>query len=137
MVLASCNRMYSITECKDVEQVIVTMCADRGAVSPDRMRALFFLLLNVDMCLKEYICSPGNFDLYLTAFSFHDRGKREDRAALQRRHLFATVGVEPMQEGKARCFMTSLRRVVNDWLADEALSCADLIQVVKEEYLVS
>ena len=63
MVLASAVRLHSITQCAFLAGMLRRMTVDPAAqASPppvDMIKALFFLLLNVDMVLKEYVCNPS------------------------------------------------------------------------------
>ena len=74
-VHASAVLLHSITQCKFLvgmmNAVVSQMnarsrhppCASSheglAACGPDVIKALFFLFMNIDMVLKEYVCDPG------------------------------------------------------------------------------
>lgn len=79
---------------------------DKQEFEPDVARALFFLLLDKDMALKE--------------------------AALKG---IPQHGVEPMTERKAENFFLSLREeAINPWLCNEQLSPTSLLDAVASLY---
>ncbi len=38
-------------------------------IAPDTVKALFFLFLNVDMVLKNYVCTPSSVDAFAEAMN--------------------------------------------------------------------
>jgi hypothetical protein len=150
-VRASAVRLHSITRC----QFLVSMMncitgqmqqlnpSDQHALhGPDTVRALFFLFLNVDMVLKEYVCNPCDKKAFATAMNIKYKGggsniSAEQLKILQRMHAWSMVGTRPMHDAKARRFFTTLHdKIVCEWLQDERLHPSDLMHMVKEEYLV-
>lgn len=153
MIQASASRLYSITGCEDVKMMVQGVALNRESVGEDRLKSLFFLLLNVDMPLKEYICDPTDLNLYAAAHNLHHqlaqrRQQQQQNATprgiadastggiVEQRHQLACINTGGMQPDKARAFLVMLKRVVNAWLCNEDLTCADLVQEVKQEYLV-
>ena len=57
---AGAARLHSITGCQDLETMARQVTTKRAELGMDTLRALFFLITNVDMPIKEYICCPGN-----------------------------------------------------------------------------
>lgn len=142
-VQASAVRLHSITQCPFLASMIRGMAAQQHAL--DAIKALFFLLLNVDMVLKEYVCSPGCVKAFAAAMNVRrpaaaERGKRkaaDDDEPLARMHAWSMIGTRAMDPAKARRFFTVLHdSIVKMWLQDERLHASDLVQMVKEEYLV-
>lgn len=132
-VLAGAARLHSLTGCPELEVVAAAVSSGAGgAVGMDTLRALFFLVLNVDMPIKEYICSPGDRGLYATAV-----GVPRDSPRLEAMHSYSVLGTRPMERPRARRFMLELGGLVRAWLSNEALTPSDLMDKVKEEYLVS
>lgn len=125
------SRLYSLTGYEKLPQMIAQVNSKGIELGMDKLRALFFLILNVDMPLKEYICSPGDKNLYAIALAV------KPDETLEKRHSYSMVGTKPMSKEKARRFMLELRDLVNAWLSNEALTCYDLVSKIKEEYLVS
>jgi hypothetical protein len=76
---------------------------------PDVSRALFFLLLDRDMAMKEAILKG-----------------------------IAAHGIEPLPERKAETFFLSLREeVIEPWLSDERVTTTNLIDKVASLYWAS
>ena len=98
MVHASVVRLYSITGCKHLKgmmECIVQNCElgqcprqqqqdgqcsnARVNLSADVLKASFFLLLNVDMVLKEFVCNPCSRQMLAAAMNIQDHARsRED-----------------------------------------------------------
>ena len=169
-VLASAVRLHSITHCPFLSSMMNSVLAHSSssvssAIGPDVIKALFFLLLNVDMVLKEYVCTPGCVKAFAAAMNIASssaatyakkaataangslESKRRkllsntktdaEKECLMRMHAWSMMGTRPMDPAKARRFFTVLHdSIVKMWLQDERLHASDLVQMVKEEYLV-
>jgi hypothetical protein len=59
-VNAGAARLYSITNCQELKYMAKIVAERRSELGMDTLRALFFLIVNVDMPIKEYICCPGD-----------------------------------------------------------------------------
>lgn len=128
------SRLHAITGCQEIEVMLERVMRERGALGMDTLRALFFVVLNVDMPLKEYICAPGDRTLYAVALGLAAGTSAE---AMEKRHSYSMVGTKPIERAKARRFMLELGDIIRAWLSNEALSASDLVAKVREEYLVS
>lgn len=128
-VHASACRLYSITSCQQLGELAHRLATDVDSVSADRLRAIFFLLLNVDMQLKEYVCDTGSMGLFAAALNLSDA----DAAS---RHRFSLVGTSCIAPDRMKHFIVQLREVSNTWLSNETLTCSDFVRKVKSEYLV-
>jgi hypothetical protein len=154
-VRASAIRLHSITQCKFLVSMMNSVMEqvqqqqyplqDSCRHGPDSVKALFFLFLNVDMVLKEYVCNPCDKKAFATAMNIKYKGSggssgcpaAEQAKVLQRMHAWSMVGTRPIHDAKARRFFTALHdRIVCAWLQDERLQPSDLVHMVKEEYLV-
>ncbi len=105
-VRASAIRMHSITQCAFLVSMINTLVQNSDAWSSassassarnsrdvdggseanatygsDVVKALFFLLLNVDMVLKEYVCDSGNVKAFGAAMNIRVTGSAAATAA--------------------------------------------------------
>lgn len=135
-IRAGAGRLHSITGCTELERMVSCVSskldgARLGAgLGMDVLRALFFLVLNVDMPIKEYICNPRDMALYATAV-----GLRPDSPQIERMHSYAMLGTKPMGTERARGFMLELGGLVRAWLSNEALTPPDLVNAIKQEYL--
>ncbi len=149
-VQASAARVHSIAQCPFLAGMIRSILDDRFKGGPDVVKALFFLLLNVDMVLKEYVCNPGCVKAFAAAMNIISHANQEKAAETKKRrlddsqqqqlarlHAWSMLGTRPMDPAKARRFFTVLHdSIVKMWLQDERLHASDLVQMVKEEYLV-
>jgi hypothetical protein len=120
-------------------RLVVTWAVARKAVKDilsmkmDTLKALFFLFLNVDMVLKEYVCSTGNKAAFAAAMNM-----KQNDPNLDKMHAWSMVGTRPVQAAKARGFFKALHdRVIKSWMQDERLTPTDLVGMVKDEYLVA
>ncbi len=181
LVHASAVRLHSITRCPFLASmmeciareaastaVAADMCTGphatgRSAHGPDVIRAMFFLFLNVDTVLKEYVCKPGCVKAFAAAMNIRmpsasaaaataagggvARGSSGKSCAassetasqdLAKLHSWSMLCTRPLDPEKARRFFSVLRNsIVKVWTQDERLHASDLLQLVKEEYLVS
>lgn len=138
-VHASSVRLYTIVKCDFLASMMDNvMLAGRSggntrATSADTLKALFFLLLNVDMVLKEYVCNPCSKPCFAAAMNVKPSCEGVDRM-----HAWSMVGTRRIQPAKARGFFKVLHdRVVKKWMQDERLTPTDLVRMVKDEYLVA
>ena len=172
LVHASAIRLHSITHCPFLSKMMNTVISERNQCasldssaaftrfSADLVKALFFLFMNVDMVLKEYVCNPGckkAFAAAMNAKRLDDSGCAPSASAaagasasstgaassgaqqsiLHRTHAWSMMGTRPMDPAKARRFFAMLHdSIIKLWLQDERLHASDLVQMVKEEYLV-
>ncbi len=162
-VHASAVRLHSITQCSFLAGMMDRIVRDSrddhasqqqgGASSctpqqqvpcsagPDVIKALFFLFLNVDMVLKNYVCMPSSIEAFAEAMNVRmpKRQQLQDQHQLLcRMHAWSMIGTRRMDTAKARRFFAALHDdVVRKWLQDERLHARDLVRMVKEEYFVS
>lgn len=140
-VRASAVRLHSITQCTFLERMMQSLSPGKQTPLPDdAVKALFFLFLNVDMVLKEYVCDTANVKAFASAMNIRLTGSAGAPAELQyleRMHAWSMLGTLPMNHKKAARFFTVLHdRIVRAWLQDERLCATDLVQMVKDEYLI-
>ena len=136
-VHASAVRLHCIVRCQFLasmmDQIVVNRNGNRLNASMDTLKALFFLFLNVDMVLKEYVCSTGNKAAFAAAMNM-----KQNDPNLDKMHAWSMVGTRPVQAAKARGFFKALHdRVIKSWMQDERLTPTDLVGMVKDEYLVA
>lgn len=130
---ATTRRLYSITGCEDLNKMVGEIVNRTEEVGINKLRALFFIVLNMDMPLKEYICEPNDVKLYSVAMGLPSSSKND----VSLMHSYSMIGTKKMEPPKAKRFMLELRDSINSWLANERLTCSDLVTKIKEEYLVS
>ena len=144
-VHASAVRLYSIVKCQFLagmmDQVLDMRRKSSSSqprttmvtVSTDMLKGVFFLLLNVDMVLKEYVCNPGSKAAFAAAMNV-----RPSCEGLDKMHAWSMVGTKPIPACKARGFFKVLRdKVAKQWLQDERMTPADLERMVKDDYMVA
>lgn len=135
LVQASAVRVHSITHCPFLAGMMQRMTVE----STDEVKALFFLLLNVDMVLKEYICKPGCVKTFSSAMNIKKSTENSmHQQKLEKMHAWSMMGMRGLDPAKGTRFFTVLHySLVKTWLQDERLVARDLLQMVKTEYLVS
>jgi hypothetical protein len=138
-IRAGAGRLHSLTGCRELESMVECISSKVADVlrpgaglGMDVLRALFFLILNVDMPIKEYICSPSDRGLYAVAV-----GLPAYSPSIEMMHSFSMLGTRPMGDERARRFMMELGVLVRGWLSNEGLTPSDLVEAIKQEYLVS
>lgn len=146
LICCMAQRAYLLTECDDL-RCIQNVLDDPYGVGRDTLKALFILLANMDMPVKEYACNPGSVEKLRAALNWDAktalRGKNrqareEAQAGIAARELaYANLGISALQAERARVFYDSLRDVVSRWMSTECDSVAKLVKDVREEYLVS
>jgi hypothetical protein len=132
---ASSARLQSIVHCRYLESTMeVILHPERGQEVPlDTLKALFFLFLNVDMVLKNYVCKTNSRDDFAAAMNM-----RRNSPDLNKLHAWSMVGTRAISQGKAVSFFVALHNVVvKQWLQDERRNPSDLVEAVKDQYLVS
>ena len=135
-VNSSAARLNSICQCKYLQATMqaIQQQNEKGQHVPiDVLKAMFFLFLNVDMILKDYICNPGSRDAFAAAMN-----AKRNSPSLDKMHAWSMVGTRCISAEKAINFFTALnKRVVKQWLQDERKGPMELLNAVKDEYLVS
>lgn len=131
-VYASAVRLHAIVKCKFLESMMNSIVAAKAATS-DMLKALFFLFLNVDMVLKEYVCNTASKAAFAAAMNV-----KSSCPGIDKLHAWSMVGTKPIAAAKARGFFRVLRdKLVKSWLQDERLTASDFVRMVKDEYLVA
>lgn len=131
-VHASAVRLHSIVQCEFLANMMNSLMAAKSC-SPDMLKALFFLFLNVDMVLKEYVCNPASKQAFAAAMNV-----KPSAAGLDRLHSWSMIGTKQIAAAKARGFFKALHdKIVKSWLQDERLTPSDLVRMVRDEYLVA
>lgn len=139
MVQASGARLQTIVQCPFLEGMLARLARRDENVNADTAKALFFLLLNVDMVLKTYVCNPRCAKAFSAAMNISHNNKRDQQQRdCAKLHAWSMMGTREMDPAKARRFFSVLHdSIVKTWLQDERLQAGDLVQMVKEEYLVA
>jgi hypothetical protein len=129
-VEAMAIRLYSVTTCDIFHSSITELIGNEENHGIDTLRAMFFLLLNVDMPFKEYVCDIANTETYATALNLN-------MADVTSRISYSMVSTIPIPPSRNLFFITGLKKIINDWMSNEFLTSSDLINKIKEFYLVS
>lgn len=128
-IYTSACRMYSITSCEELKTAVQEVLLKREELGIDRLRSMFFLLFNVDMQLKEYVCGTAQRELFAAALILSEEDAKKRPLSM--------VGTVCLTAQKARCFIVELKELINRWLSNQTLTCSDFVANVKKEYLVS
>jgi hypothetical protein len=130
-IQASAQRLYSLTSNQMLSDTIQHVMNTPQSVSLQQARALFFLLLNVDMLLKEYVCDTLNKSRLATALNT----PLPDLASKQ---AYVMLGAHKPDARKLESFFLNLSNtIVPNWLQNQALTFNDLVGTLREEYLIS
>lgn len=135
-VFASAVRLHAIVKCEFLAAMMDGVVTRREK-GQDCIKALFFLFLNVDMVLKEYVCAPGSRAAFAAAMNIKLSPNSKDDG-LEKLHAWSMVGTKQMDAAKARGFFRVLHdKLVKNWLQDERLTASDFVRMVRDEYLVA
>jgi hypothetical protein len=130
-IYACAQRLYSLTQNKMLSETIFRVMTTPESVSLQQSRALFFLLLNVDMPLKEYICDTSDKNLLAKALNI----PLTDVASKQ---SYVMTGAHKADQPKLRSFFLKLsHEIVPNWMQNQGLTFSDLVETIKEEYIIS
>jgi hypothetical protein len=130
-IYACAQRLYSLTQNKMLSETIFRVMNTPESVSLQQSRALFFLLLNVDMPLKEYICDTSDKNLLAKALNI----PLTDVASKQ---SYVMTGAHKADQPKLRSFFLKLsHEIVPSWMQNQGLTFSDLVETIKEEYIIS
>lgn len=128
---ASAARLQYIVQCQYLASTMEVVMQRKLPL--DTLKALFFLFLNVDMVLKKYVCDTGSKHAFAEAMNTEANAE-----GLNKLHAWSMVGTRPISRDKARTFFVALHdKVVKKWLQDERKNPRDLLEAVRDEYLVS
>jgi hypothetical protein len=123
-------RLFSITNCDIFHASMTELIGNEENHGVDKLRSMFFLLFNVDMPFKEYVCDISNIEAYSRALNL-------TMTDVTTRISYSMVSTVPVPPERNRFFITGLKSIINDWMSNEFLTCTDLVNKVKEFYLVS
>lgn len=130
MVKAMALRLNAITGTEHLSPVLRMISG--AAVGPDVLRAVWILLLNVDMRVKELIVDPCNRKYQRNALQVAG----VDMLAAE--HYAVLSGMLKMDHGKARRFLTDLHDdLIPRWLQNEAMDVSNLVRLATGLYLDS
>jgi hypothetical protein len=131
-MFASAQRLYSLSENVSLHATFCRMMQHPEVVSLQQCRGMFFLLLNVDMPLKEYVCDTQNKSLLAVALNLADASE------VTGKHAYAMIGARQPDAPKLESFFLKLgQEIVPQWLQNETLGPNDLANTVRDEYIIS
>jgi hypothetical protein len=123
-------RLFSITECESFHTGMTELLGNDSKYGMDTLRCMFFLLFNVDMPFKEYVCDVSDITAYSNALNLN-------MADVTTRLSYSIVSTIPVPPARNLFFIAGLKTIINNWMSDEFLGCAELMSKIKEFYLVS
>lgn len=128
MIGAMADRLHTVADSDALRPLLDDLANKRVGI--DVVRAVWVLLLNVDMRTKELVLAPQDPRRVAAAIPPLPSGDPGAEAALQR-----MIG---MDAGKARRFFVDLHDdLVPRWLENETLVPADLVRHATDLYLNS
>jgi hypothetical protein len=90
------------------------------------------------MVLKQYVCKPSCQSAYAAAMNISPEGSSVKAVSIGKEHAWSMMGTKPLDPEKGKRFFTVLHdSIIKLWMQDDRLHASDLVQMVKEEYLVS
>lgn len=129
-VVASAQRLYDISRNTLLHSTMSSFVKEIDKPIPTHVKLLFFIFMNMDMVLKEYVCDPMNPKLYAAALNV-------PVSSISTNHALSVIGTQPMALASARGFMIRLRCVIQDWLSNEEIQKIDLFNMIREEYIMA
>jgi hypothetical protein len=131
-IVASAQRQYSLTDNTSLSEMMGRMLQHPQMVSLQDSRAMFFLLLNVDMPLKEYVCDTQNKERLAVALNLTTVSEATGK------HAYAMTGARTPDCPKLESFFVKLSSdIVPKWLQNQSLSINDFVHTIRNEYIVS
>jgi hypothetical protein len=128
---ASAQRMYSLTQNKQLSDTMFHAIQNPTVVSLQQYRALFFLLLNVDMQMKEYVCDTVDANLLAIALNIPP-------VEIRSKQSYVMTGARKPSALKLESFFHKLsREIVPNWLQNQGAILDDLINTIREEYIIA
>lgn len=119
------ERLHRITNSNTLSVVHAIMLNNQKP-GPDWHKALWILLMNTDMKMKEVIVNPQDKKLMRECFNNDEQTTRV---------LSTLTSIDP---AKARRFWVDLQEdTVPRWMENEAMTVSDLVKRVKDLYLNS
>ena len=130
-ITAMANRLYAMTESEQLQETMSVFLQSWNTIPIVKMQALWIVLFNVDIPMKEYILDPANTKSFRSAMNITDAKVNIEKhpAVLMMRSL-------PLYRAKAIRFLTDLHNEgVPKWMQNEAINATDLVTTTKEIYL--
>ena len=129
-VVASAQRLYDISRNTLLHSTMGLFIQKQDTLAPMYVKLLFFIFMNMDMVLKEYVCDPMNPKLFAAALNL-------PISSVSKKHSLSVIGTKPMAQAAAKGFMIRLRIIIQEWLSNEEIQKVDLFNRIREEYIVA
>jgi hypothetical protein len=130
-ITAMANRLYSMTESEQLQQTMSVFLQSWNTIPIVKMQALWIVLFNVDIPMKEYILDPANTNSFRLAMNITD-----PKVDIEKHPAVLMMRSLPLNRAKAIRFLTDLHDDgVPKWMQNEAINAADLVMTTKEIYL--
>jgi hypothetical protein len=128
---ASAQRLFSLTNNQMLSETIFHVMNTPQSVSLQQSRALFFLLLNVDMTMKEYISNTCDRDLLAKALNI-------PLSEIASKQSYVMTGSHKADKAKLHSFFLKLSHdIIPSWMQNQGLTFNDLVETIREEYIIS
>jgi hypothetical protein len=127
----SAQRLFSLTNNQMLSETIFHVMNTPQSVSLQQSRALFFLLLNVDMTMKEYISNTRDRDLLAKALNI-------PWSEIASKQAYVMTGSHKADKAKLHSFVLKLSHdIIPSWMQNQGLTFNDLVETIREEYIIS
>jgi hypothetical protein len=129
-ITAMANRLFAMTSSTPLQEMVEELLAEWQTICITRMQAVWVLLFNVDLPMKEYIMSPGNANVFKKTMGL-------DPAQECTQHpMRAMMRCQPLSPGKARRFITDLHaECIPNWIQNEMMGPLHLVTASRDIYL--
>jgi hypothetical protein len=128
---ASAQRLYSLTSNEKLSETIFHAMNTSESMSLQKSRALFFLLLNVDMPIKEYLADTCDKGLLAKALN-------TPLSDIASRQSYVMIGAHTADKAKLHSFFLKLSHdIIPNWMQNQGLTFNDLVDTIREEYIIS
>lgn len=129
LISASAERMNSLVPVQELSDTVRDLRENPGGWAIERIRALFFLLLNVDIQLKEYLCNTSDKELLAATLNVNV-------ADLPNTSTHEMTGSAQADKETLRRFFADLNKnIVPEWLQCEAKKPSELAREVQQCYI--
>jgi hypothetical protein len=130
LIYASSQRIFSLTCNKMLNQTVEDIFKSSAPPSLQKLRALFFILLNIDIQLKEYVCDTSNRKLFSEALN-------TPPCDITSKKCYVLTGTRTGDAKKLSSFFIVLKNeIIPNWLQDQELTVSDLVNAIREQYII-
>jgi len=130
LILPSIQRFYSLVRVDELVTLAQDLTVNSDKWSNDKLRALFFLLLNVDIQLKTFVSNTSSEELLSDAMNLKG-------GIVKNTGLLEMCGSSQPSSEKLRSFFKILHaKIVPEWTQNQFCTYSDLSREIQQAYIV-